>query len=68
MGFWDTDGQTVYPMQKQEYYIKDTFGLRTLCETNRLSLTNVPNKSHQSWLLEDNLMAEYIFPCLEDVY
>jgi len=66
LGFWDTDGQTVVPMEKQNYYIQDTFGLRTLKETNRLTTTTVSGRSHNSWLEEEDLIVQYVLPALED--
>jgi len=66
LGFWDTDGQNVVPMEKQNYYVQDTFGLRTLKETNRLTLTSVSGRSHNSWLEEEDLIMQYIIPALED--
>ena len=65
-GFWDKDGKTVIPMEKQNYYTQDTFGLRTLKESGRLTVTNVPNRSHISWMIEEDLIVQYILPALED--
>ena len=66
LGFWDIDGQNVVPLEKQNYYVQDTIGLRTLQETNRLTLTSVSGHSHNSWLMEEDLIMQYIIPALED--
>jgi len=66
LGFFDADGTTVLPLEKQEYYIQDTFGLRTLKESNRLTLTSLPGRSHGDWLLQQDIIEQYILPCLED--
>jgi len=66
LGFWDTDGQTVVPMEKQNYYVQDTFGLRTLKESNRLTLTSLPNRAHGSWIVEEDVILQYVLPALED--
>ena len=65
-GFYDSDGETIVPMEKQEYYLKDTFGLRTLDDSDRLTLKNVPGKVHVDWLFDSDLIEEYVLPCLED--
>jgi len=64
--FYDSDGETIIPMEKQEYYIHDTFGLRTLDKTHRLSLKNVPGLHHVAWIQDRDVIAKYILPCLED--
>ena len=66
LGFWDTNGQSVVPMEKQNYYVQDTFGLRTLNETNRLTLTSLPNRAHGSWIVEEDVILQYVLPALED--
>jgi len=65
-GFYDADGKTIVPMEKQQYYIEDTFGLKTLAESNRLTLTMVPGKSHGSWMHETEMIEKYVAPCLVD--
>jgi len=66
MAFYDSDGETIVPMEKQAYYIYDTFGLRTLDKTNRLTLQNVPGLCHVAWIHDENVIAKYVLPCLED--
>jgi len=66
MGFFDSDGESIIPMEKQEYYTQDTFGLRTLNEDGRLTLTTVPGVSHVDWIYNENIVEKYILPCLED--
>ena len=65
-GFYDEDGKTIIPMEKQKYYIDDTFGLKTLHESGRLTLIEVANKSHGSWLYNRELIKEHVLPNLED--
>jgi len=66
MAFFDTDGQSIVPMEKQIYYLQDTFGLRTLAESNRLTLQNVPGVPHPSWISDVDVITQYVLPCLED--
>ena len=66
MAFYDTDGKTIIPMEKQPYYIHDTFGLRTLDKTKRLTLRNVPGLCHVDWIQNEKIIANYVLPCLED--
>jgi len=66
MGFFDSDFKTVLPMEKQQYYIDDTFGLRTLDESNRLTLKNIPGVPHPAWIQDTDVISQYILPCLED--
>ena len=58
-GFFDSDGETVIPMEDQKVYVGDLFGLRTLAESKRLDLIAVPGKSHSSWLHHEELFDLY---------
>jgi len=64
LGFWDTDGQSIVPLEKQSYY--DTLGLRTLKDSGRLTLTSLPNRAHGSWIVEEDVIMQYVLPALED--
>jgi len=66
MGFYDSDGETIVPMEKQLYYTQDTFGLRTLDKTHRLTLRNIPGLSHVDWIRNADVIAKHVIPCLED--
>ena len=66
MAFFDTDGQTIVPMERQSYYIQDSFGLRSLDKSGRLTLKNVPGLNHVSWIRDADIIAKYVLPCLED--
>jgi len=65
-GFYDTDGETIIPMEKQRYYIDDTFGLRTLAESGRVTMTMVPGKTHGSWIHDIEMIKKYVAPVLVD--
>lgn len=62
--FGDGDLSTIIPMSKQDYYIEDTFGLRTLDETGRLSLIRVPGVLHVDWVSDDSVIREHVLPLL----
>ncbi|XP_065136797.1 lysosomal thioesterase PPT2-A-like isoform X2 [Paramisgurnus dabryanus] len=47
-GFYD-DNETVVEMEKQEYYLRDTFGLKTLDSKGAVVKCVVPNVRHTSW-------------------
>jgi hypothetical protein len=52
------------PMQQQEVYASDTFGLRTLDVTGRLKVLAVPNINHQAWMHDDAIITKYVLPNL----
>jgi len=66
MGFYDSDGKSIVPLEKQEYYVQDTIGLRTLKESNRLSIITVPNITHNEWMYKLDLIVKHVLPCFED--
>jgi len=63
-GFYDEDEKTIIPMEKQRYYIEDTFGLQTLDKSGRLTLTQVSGQTHGSWLHDEYLLKNYVIPLL----
>jgi palmitoyl-protein thioesterase len=44
-GFYD-ENMKIVPMEQQEVFQKDTFGLRTLNLTRRLIINNIPKVEH----------------------
>ena len=48
-----------------QYYIKDTFGLRTLDETGRTHIHEVPGVEHLHWPLNYTVFTNYILPYLK---
>eukprot|EP00727_Mastigamoeba_balamuthi_P006295 m51a1_g2286 hypothetical protein (293) ;mRNA; f:400487-401587 len=64
-GFWDADFQSMVPMQKQRFYVEDTFGLRTMDEQGRLTLTAVDGVSHTEWHDSEDLFIKYFDPILQ---
>ena len=66
LGFFDSDGQTIVPLEKQDYYVQDTIGLRTLAESNRLSIVTVENVTHNDWMIRKDIIQQYVLPCFED--
>lgn len=48
-GFWSENATKIIPMEEQEFYKKDYFGLKTLKEQNRLKLYHVPDVNHNDW-------------------
>jgi palmitoyl-protein thioesterase len=63
-GFVGTDGKTLIPMEKQDFYINDTFGLRTLDEQGKLILLAPSKVSHTDWVLNKNTINQYAIPYL----
>jgi len=49
-------------MTQRDFYINDTFGLRTLDETGRLNLTIVPNVTHGDWTFDERIIEKYVLP------
>uniref|UniRef100_K1PI16 palmitoyl-CoA hydrolase n=1 Tax=Magallana gigas TaxID=29159 RepID=K1PI16_MAGGI len=48
-GFYD-ENEIVQDMKKQQYFIKDSFGLRTMYEQNRLFMYNIKGIVHKQWV------------------
>eukprot|EP00401_Gymnodinium_catenatum_P081885 CAMPEP_0117594190 /NCGR_PEP_ID=MMETSP0784-20121206/73058_1 /TAXON_ID=39447 /ORGANISM="" /LENGTH=133 /DNA_ID=CAMNT_0005396211 /DNA_START=53 /DNA_END=454 /DNA_ORIENTATION=- len=64
-GFWKPGGREEYaPMQEQEVYRRDTFGLRTLHETGRLELVAAPFIRHADWFWKEDVAKRYVIPHL----
>jgi len=64
-GFYKAGSDTeMVPMEKQELFHKDTFGLRTLHESGRLHLEAVPNIEHGDWLIHEKVFKRYVLPHL----
>eukprot|EP00727_Mastigamoeba_balamuthi_P006296 m51a1_g2287 hypothetical protein (92) ;mRNA; f:402051-404750 len=56
---------SMVPMQKQRFYVEDTFGLRTMDEQGRLTLTAVDGVSHTEWHDSEDLFIKYFDPILQ---
>eukprot|EP00927_Polykrikos_kofoidii_P026049 TRINITY_DN23279_c0_g1_i4.p1 TRINITY_DN23279_c0_g1~~TRINITY_DN23279_c0_g1_i4.p1 ORF type:complete len:548 (-),score=60.91 TRINITY_DN23279_c0_g1_i4:220-1626(-) len=55
-GFWRPRGQEAYkPMQEHAFYINDTFGLRTLDMSGRLTVELVPDVWHGDWIHNETI-------------
>eukprot|EP00933_Yihiella_yeosuensis_P083661 TRINITY_DN97917_c0_g1_i1.p1 TRINITY_DN97917_c0_g1~~TRINITY_DN97917_c0_g1_i1.p1 ORF type:complete len:234 (+),score=28.09 TRINITY_DN97917_c0_g1_i1:52-702(+) len=64
-GFYADGSQSeIVPLEKQDIFIKDTFGLKTLQETGRLHLEAVPGVSHQTWLTSKDIFTKHVMPHL----
>ncbi|CAK9002181.1 unnamed protein product [Durusdinium trenchii] len=64
-GFYKSGSATdILPMEKQELYLKDAFGLRTLHETGRLHLKAVPGVEHGQWLTSEKIFKSHVLPHL----
>lgn len=40
----------IFPVSFLQYYVEDSFGLRTLNEGKRLHTYSIPNISHRQWV------------------
>jgi len=49
-------------MTNQDFYIADTFGLKSLDLSGRLHLTVVPNVSHDDWTGKEDIIKKYVVP------
>ena len=61
-GQWDAGQKTMLNMTQQDFYINDTFGLRTLDESERLHTTIVPGASHSDWTGNEDLIKKWVLP------
>eukprot|EP01121_Diplochlamys_sp_Union-15-3_P010003 TRINITY_DN2760_c0_g1_i2.p1 TRINITY_DN2760_c0_g1~~TRINITY_DN2760_c0_g1_i2.p1 ORF type:complete len:304 (+),score=42.10 TRINITY_DN2760_c0_g1_i2:29-913(+) len=62
-GFYDSN-LSVIPMEKQDIFINDTFGLRTLYSQGRLIQKTVPGIEHAQWLSNKENFVTTIMPFL----
>ena len=62
--FWAKDAKTFVDMKEQDIYINDTFGLRTLDEAGKLSLTAVDGIEHAQWLHNRTNFELHVLPFL----
>mmetsp|Transcript_80862 Transcript_80862/g.142630 ORF Transcript_80862/g.142630 Transcript_80862/m.142630 type:complete len:397 (-) Transcript_80862:87-1277(-) len=64
-GFYANGSSTkVEPIEKQDVFAKDSFGLRTLHETGRLHLEAVEGIGHQEWLTSETVFVKHVMPHL----
>ena len=61
-GQWDAGQKTMLNMTQQDFYINDTFGLKTLDESGRLITTIVPGASHSDWTGNEDLIKKWVLP------
>ena len=52
-------------MEAMDYYVHDTFGLRTLDETGRLVIMTPGNVSHAAWIHDQATVETYVLPQLD---
>ena len=62
-GFYD-DKLGIVEMEDQDFYIHDTFGLRTLNEQNKLKTFSIPGIFHTHWHENRAIIQKYIIPYL----
>jgi palmitoyl-protein thioesterase len=60
-GFYNSEMEIV-PYHKQQFYINDTFGLRTLQKNEKLRLCNVNTVNHQDWVTSQQVYEKCIRP------
>lgn len=62
-GFWNNRNELV-PMDRQDFFINDTFGLRTLYEQNKVVNISVPNVFHTHWHENIDVIRKHVIPYL----
>ena len=60
-GSWNATGGMVN-MTEQNFYLEDTFGLKTLDESGRLNLTIVKGARHGDWTGNEDIIEKYVLP------
>lgn len=64
-GFYAPGSDTeILPMEQQDVYIHDTFGLRTLHESGRLTVKTVPGVRHLDWLTSKTVFEQHVLELL----
>ena len=61
--FYAPDGSVV-PMEKQPFFVKDTFGLRTLQSSGRLVVKAVAGVHHDDWIYDPAVIRDIVVPLL----
>jgi palmitoyl-protein thioesterase len=61
-GFWNTDFETVIPMDQQPVFTQDLFGLQTMYTQGRMSLYTVPGVGHTAWHDDESIFTKYLLP------
>ena len=54
--------EEVLPMEQQDFYINDTFGLKTLFEQGNIFNFTIPNVFHTHWHENIDIIQKYIIP------
>jgi palmitoyl-protein thioesterase len=64
-GFYQTNSSsTIIPMDQQDVYVYDTFGLQTLDLRGGVIVEEEPNVPHNEWLTDETLFVNDILPWL----
>jgi palmitoyl-protein thioesterase len=57
-------GTPCVPMENQDFFIKDKFGLKSLHDAGRLHVQAVDGVRHGDWLKSEDVFSKYILPHL----
>ena len=49
-------------MTSQDFYVQDSFGLKTMNEDGKVNITVVPNVSHGDWTGNEDIIKKYVLP------
>lgn len=63
-GYFD-ENYNIVPLHKRDIYIKDSIGLKTLENQNKLVLLTFPHVRHMEWHLNLTVIKETILPFLD---
>lgn len=63
-GYYDTN-ETVIDMRDRNIYKDDLIGIRTLDESERLTLITVPNIPHDEWHKNVSIVDDILLPYLD---
>lgn len=64
--YWSTSSSVyeMVPMEKQEIYTSDLFGLKTMVGEGRARVIHVPQVTHMDWMYKPQLCIQYVLPFL----
>jgi len=64
--FWSTTSSVyeMVPMEKQEIYTSDLFGLKTMLKDGRAQVIQVPNVKHMEWTGDKTIVVLHVIPYL----
>jgi len=63
-GFWDANSNMTN-MTETKIWTEDTIGLRKLDEAGRLHVESVKGIRHNTWMLDESTIIEYVLPWLD---